>query len=90
MMRDLTNAIFEEDIKGDINSYRRNLQVEYVERLIKGAGLDGSSPYDNNAKAVALYELKRVEDMADNSRGNNASKIHKQFIENMIERALDD
>lgn len=89
VMFDLSNAVFEEDVKNDINSYRRNLQVEYVERLIKGAGLDGNSPYDNNAKAVAMHELKRIQEMVDNRRGDGATKIHKQFLVDMITRALE-
>ncbi|MBT1450669.1 zinc-dependent metalloprotease [Glaciecola sp. XM2] len=88
MMNDLTNAMFSADIKGDVNTYRQNLQVEYVERLIAASGLENDSKYDNITRATAMHELKRVLDMADNRRGNNASKIHKGFIVDRIERAF--
>lgn len=89
MMNDLTNAIFNADIKGDVNTYRQNLQVEYVNRLIAASGLESASSYDNITQATAMHELKRVLDMADNKRGNNASKIHKGFITDRINRAFD-
>jgi hypothetical protein len=76
MMKELSNGIFESDIKKDVNSYRQNLQVEYVERLIAASGLESNSGYDTITQATATYELKRIQDMADNSRGNSASKIH--------------
>ncbi|MGQ8364652.1 zinc-dependent metalloprotease [Glaciecola sp. 1036] len=89
VMQDLTNGIFSSDIKGSVNSYRQNLQVEYVERLIAAAGLEKASSYDNIMQAVATHELKRIKDMADNSRGDNASEIHKAFIVDKIDRAFE-
>lgn len=88
MMKDLTNGIFAADIKGDVNTYRQNLQVEYVERLIAASGLESKSDYDTITQATAISELKRIADMADNSRGNNASEIHKKYLEDRIERAF--
>ena len=88
MMKELSNGIFESDIKKDVNSYRQNLQVEYVERLIAASGLESNSGYDTITQATATYELKRIQDMADNSRGNSASKIHKQYIVDRINRAF--
>ena len=88
MMGRLTDAMFKADIKNDVNSYRRNLQVEYVERLIKMSGLENSSNYDNFAKAAAMYELGRVMDMVKKSRGDKATKIHKAYLKDRIERAF--
>ena len=88
MMSDLTNGIFSADIKGDVNTYRQQLQVEYVERLIAASGIEGASPYDTITQATASSELKRIEKMVDNSRGNNASKIHKGYIADRISRAF--
>ncbi|WP_412971476.1 zinc-dependent metalloprotease [Glaciecola sp. MF2-115] len=88
MMGRLTDAVFKADIKKDVNSYRRNLQVEYVERLINMSGLEGSSKYDNFAKASAMYELGRVMDMVKKSRGDQATKIHKAYLKDRIERAF--
>ncbi len=88
MMGELTKGIFEADIKRDVNSYRRNLQTEYVEQLIKISGLEKASSYDHLAKAAALYELNRIKDMVDNSRGDRASKVHKFYLTDRIERAF--
>jgi len=88
MMSNLTNAMFSDDIKGDINTYRQNLQVEYVERLIAASGLESSSSYDTITQATAISELRRIEDMADNRRGDNASKIHKGYLVDRIGRAF--
>lgn len=88
MLSDLTQGIFAADVKRDINSYRRNLQTEYVERLIAMSGLEKASKYDNFAKAAARYELSQVLKMVDNSRGDQASKVHKFYLTDRINRAL--
>ena len=88
MMSDLTGAIFNADIKRDVNSYRRNLQTEYVEQLVKISGLEKASSYDHLAKAAALYELNRIKRMVDNSRGDQASKVHKFYLTDRIARAF--
>ncbi|MDT0627704.1 zinc-dependent metalloprotease [Alteromonas sp. W364] len=88
MMGRLTDAIFKADIKGDVNSYRRNLQVEYVDRLIAMSGLMKESKYDNFAQAASTYELGRVLDMVKKSRGDQATKIHKSFLRSKIQKAF--
>lgn len=88
MLTDLTDAIVTNGIKKDINSYRRNLQVEYVERLIKMAGLESKSAYDNMSKATASFELARIKGMLKGSRGDQASKIHKAYLRDRITRAF--
>lgn len=88
MMSDLTAGIFDADIKRDVNSYRRNLQTEYVEQLIKMSGLEKASQYDHLAKAAALFELNKVKRMVDNSRGDQASKVHKFYLTDRISRAF--
>jgi hypothetical protein len=88
MMGRLTDGIFKADIKKDVNSYRRNLQVEYVERLIAMSGLEKASKHDNFAQAAATYELGRVLDMVKSSRGNQATKVHKAFLKDRVNRAF--
>ena len=88
MMADLSEAIFAADERGSINSYRRNLQTEYVERLIKISGLEKPSKYDNFAKATALYELKEILDRVDSSRGDRATKVHRFYLTDRINRAF--
>ena len=88
MMGRLTDAMFKADSKSNVNSYRRNLQVEYVERLVAMSGLEDASKYDNFAKASAVYELGRVMNMTKKSRGDQATKIHRAYLQDRIERAF--
>ena len=88
MMAELSDAVFKADQKSNINSYRRNLQTEYVEQLIKISGLEKPSRYDNFSKATALYELKEILERVDRSRGDRASKIHRSYITDRINRAF--
>ena len=88
MMAELSDAVFKADQKSNINSYRRNLQTEYVEQLIKISGLEKPSRYDNFSKATALYELKEILERVDRSRGDRASKIHRSYIKDRINRAF--
>ena len=88
MMGRLTDAMFKADSKSNVNSYRRNLQVEYVERLVAMSGLEDASKYDNFAKASAVYELGRVMNMTNKSRGDQATKIHRAYLQDRIERAF--
>lgn len=88
MMAELSDAIFKADQKSTINSFRRNLQTEYVERLIKISGLEKPSGYDNFAKATAVYELKEVLERIDSSRGDRATKVHRYYLTDRINRAF--
>ena len=57
-MRDLNNSIFKADIYGNINSFRQNLQIEYTHMLIDMLTGKQNDRYTNNAKSMALYNLK--------------------------------
>jgi len=89
MLSDLTDAVFLIDIKGDVNSYRQNLQAEYVDRLIAMSGLISKSKYSYSAKSVAVYELDRIESLIKNKRGNQRTKIHRFYLEKRIAGALE-
>lgn len=89
MLADLTDAIFLADIKGDVNSYRQNLQAEYVDRLIFISGLISKSKYNYSAKSVAVYELNRIESLIQNKRGDRSSKIHRFYLQKRIAGALE-
>jgi hypothetical protein len=81
----LTDSMFKADIKKDVNSYRRNLQDEYVEKLIVMSGLETPSKHDNFAQASADYDLGRIATMVKNSKGN---QVHKSFLKGRINRAF--
>jgi hypothetical protein len=83
---DLTDSIFSADAKGNVNSYRRNLQTEYVNRLARMAKGEG---YDTASVAMAVYSLNRIEDLVDAKGNTNVeTTAHRQNLELIIERAL--
>jgi hypothetical protein len=87
VMFDLTQAIFESDLKGDVNTVRQNLQIEYTRRLIDM--LDVKNRYDNVSQGVALSELKRIQKMeVGNVAGNALTKAHRAHVIQLIEDAL--
>ncbi len=88
VMADLTSAIFDADMKGSVNSFRRNLQVHYVDRLIGLAGLEKDSKVDSFTKAVATYELQQLLENLSTRRGDQATKIHRQFLITRINSAF--
>jgi len=86
-MSDLNTAIFKADIYSNINSFRQNLQLEYTNMLINMLTGKQNSKYTNNAKSMALYNLKKIRTMATPS-GNIASRAHKQHLRTRIDNAL--
>ncbi|WP_179319710.1 zinc-dependent metalloprotease [Winogradskyella helgolandensis] len=86
-MTDLNSAIFKADIYKNVNSFRQNLQISYTNTLIEMLTGKQSSRYSNNAKSMALYNLKQIRTMATPS-GNVSSKAHKEHLRTLIDNAL--
>ncbi|GAW94609.1 MULTISPECIES: zinc-dependent metalloprotease [Colwellia] len=88
VLSDLTAAIFVASKKA--SSISRNIQVEYVERLIAIAGVAKSSAYDNLAKAAALGQLSEILDNSSSmSFGKSVeAKAQDAYISLMINKAL--
>ena len=88
VMSDLTSAIFVDSKKASSTS--RNVQVEYVKRLIAIAGVAKPSAYDNLAKAAALGQLTDILDKSSSMGfGKNAEvKAQDAYISLMISKAL--
>lgn len=87
VMRDLNNAIFKTDIYSNVNSFRQNLQLEYTNMLIDILTGKQNGRFTNNAKSMALYNLKSIRTMAAPS-GNISSRAHKQHLRTLIDNAL--
>ncbi len=88
-MQDLTDAIFAEDLRGDVTTFRQNLQLEYVTRLTRIVSGDGD--YDYPSQSIALFHLRSIEDMLDGKRrGNTETRAHTENILYVIRRALED
>lgn len=57
MMLDLTNAIFGNDLKGNPNAFRKNLQIAYLERLVN---ISDSPEHSSTARSAALAALANI------------------------------
>lgn len=87
VMEDLTAAIFEADARGNVNTFRQNIQVDYVNRL---AAILESDNHDHISKSAALYNLQQVRNqMRGKSNVNTESAAHAQHVLHLIEKALD-
>jgi hypothetical protein len=87
-MQDLTDAVFAADAQGDVNTFRQNLQVSYVESLATVVGEEGNAQYDNVAQSAALQSLQQIEDMIDGKRGVNVeTRAHTDHVLHLIETA---
>jgi hypothetical protein len=90
-MEDLTNDIFAADAQGNVNTFRQNLQVAYVEALAGVVGKEGNEKYDHLAQSAALQSLRQIEDMIGDRRGVNAeTRAHTDHVLHLIEGATDD
>ena len=88
MMDDLTAAIFDADRRGDVNTFRQNLQVEYVSRL---TDVVTDNDHDYPSQSMALYQLREIERMLRGKRsGNVETRAHTQNILYIIRRALEE
>jgi hypothetical protein len=89
-MNDLTKAIFDADINGNVNSFRQNLQMEYVNMLKGMVSGTSSNRYNHLAKSAALYNLNYIRSKANNAGGNLASKAHKDHLKLLISNTLEE
>ena len=87
-MTDLNDAIFKEDIKGNVNTFRQNLQAVYVERLIEMVAGKSNSRFKIPAKSLALYNLNKIAKLTKNPKGDIASIAHKDHLNTLIANAL--
>ena len=86
---DLTNAIFNDDLRGDVNTFRQNLQLEYVNRLIAMVSGASKAQFDYLSQSTALHNLRQIESTLQGNRGIGAeTRAHRANILYTIERGL--
>ena len=86
VLGDLTESVFDADLRDDVSTFRQNLQLEFVNRLIR---ILDNDDYDYPSQSMALYQLREIEDMLSGKRrGNTETQAHTQNILYVIERAL--
>jgi len=91
VMQDLTDAVFAADLRGNVGTFRQNLQLDYVARLLAIVTGETSAGYDHVAQSTALANLRRIESMLDGSPGVDAeTRAHRANVVYTIRRGLDD
>ena len=86
MMRELTEGIFRADLAGNVNSYRQNLQLEYVNNLVSAMKSDA---YSYQAQSNAMAQLKAIKTMMATAGGNADTKAHRDHIVMEINHAFE-
>ena len=86
VLNDLTNSIFTGDDNNEVSSVRRNIQTNYVRRLLEILGQDY---YDEFATAAAYSSLRDIQKMVRKSSNDLPTKSHRKLISWIIESGLD-
>jgi hypothetical protein len=87
---DLTDAVFAADLDQNVNTFRQNLQVEYVERLLKIALPGDGNKYDHIAQGMALDRLRWIEKQVARKHGGDVETVaHREHVRYLIQHALD-
>jgi hypothetical protein len=90
LLVDLTAAVFADDLDGAVNTFRQNLQLEYVQRLIAIVTPATDNRYDHVARSMALDRLRWIDAELARRRGSDAeTAAHRQHVRYRIERGLD-
>ena len=86
VMDDLTKAIFTGDEDNKVSSVRRNIQTNYVRRLI---GILSQDYYDEFATAAAYNSLRDIQKLVKKSSNDIPTRSHRRLISWIIESGLD-
>ena len=90
VVEDLTNAIFSDDMPRSVNTYRQNLQLEYVNRLIAMVSGETKVQFDYLSQSTALHNLRQIESALKGNRGvDRETRAHRANILYTIGRGLD-
>jgi hypothetical protein len=89
MMSDLTDAVFAADARGNVNTIRQNLQLEYVNQLAAMLRGPGAVAYDHVAKSAAVAGLKKIQAQMAAPVGDAETRAHRQHVALVVGQALD-
>lgn len=87
-MTDLNNAMFKPDVYGSINSFRQNLQITYVKRLVNMVTGRAARRFTPASQSMALMNLKNIKTWVSNGTGNTATRAHKNHIKTLITNVM--
>lgn len=89
MLDDLSSAIFDADMRGNVNSSRQNLQIEYAERLAAIWQGKKAKSFSHLARSSALAQLQQLaKRLKSKRRGDAATKAHTSHLLFIVERSL--
>jgi hypothetical protein len=89
VMSDLTSAIFDADIGGNVNTFRQNIQMEYVNRLAAIVNPVAKAGYDYPSQSAALASLRSIQaKLAGKSGANAETMAHTRNVLFTIQKAL--
>lgn len=87
IMEDLSRGIFDDDLNGNVNTYRKYLQIALVKSLANLA--DPKMNYDDPSKAASRYALKKLKQKLTSSRGaNEETKAQRNYLIFLIDEVL--
>ena len=86
VMSDLTDAVFEDDSRGAVNTYRQELQIYYVRGLVAMLKNDA---YDFVARSNAHSNLLQISKDMTRWRGDAATRAHRNHVKFLIDKALE-
>jgi len=91
IMNDLENAIFAADWNGNVNTFRVNVQRQYVDYLIMIAGLGKASSHNTISQAAAYSTLLDIQKNLKiyGSNGDLATRAHRAYLYYTINSALE-
>lgn len=92
---ELTGTIFDADRQGAVNTYRQNLQIEYLNRLISAAkggntqrgpgGARRGPSYDYVARSAALASIETIKQIANAPAGDAETQAHRVHMKALID-----
>jgi hypothetical protein len=89
MMSDLTRSIFAADLRANVNTFRQQLQLDYVNRLASVMAAPAAAQFDYPSRSAALVNLQSIERMLrSRPAGNAETQAHTRHVLFVIEKAL--
>jgi len=89
MMSDLTSSIFDADARTNVSTFRQNLQMEYVNRLVAIITAPSKNAFDYPSQSAALASLRSVQSKLAGKSGVNAeTAAHTRNVLFTIAKAL--
>jgi hypothetical protein len=73
-----------------VNTYRQNLQLEYVNRLVAMVSGETKAQFDYLSQSAALHNLRQIESSLKANPGiDTETRAHRANVLYTIERGLD-